>query len=266
MESSAARADFGALSGGAEVRELEFHGASPRVLALHGFGGTPLDMEAVLDSARALGLGGLAPLLPGHGTHAKRLATTRFPDWSGAAEQALDRAGAPVVLAGFSLGSLLALDLAERRPEAVKGLILLGNAAWLSAPFPRWALTLAERLRLPDFLMPKKWMRVRHDPLPLTHISYDAHPVHAAIEVRKTGERIRRELPRVCCPTLILHGARDRLCPVSNAQRVAERLGSDDCRVVIFPRSRHVLTHDVENAEVRREISAFLSRFATTAG
>jgi carboxylesterase len=265
MESSAARVERGRLTGSAAPSEIEVSGSGPRVLALHGFGGTPFEVEAVLDSARALGLGGLAPLLPGHGTHAKSLASTRFPDWATAAERALERVGPEVILAGFSLGSLLALHLAAKRPEAVKALILLGNATWLTAPFPRWALVLAERLHLPDFLMPKKGSDIGDDASRLSHVSYDAHPVHAAIEVRRTGERIRDELGRVRCPTLILHGARDRTCPVSNAWRVAERLGSDDCRVVIFPRSRHVLTRDVERRDVRREIDSFLARFVNTA-
>ncbi|MFZ5891247.1 MAG: alpha/beta hydrolase [Myxococcota bacterium] len=276
MESNAARVErrrlrgggdlreLGGLRGGSDPRDLEIAGGGPRVLALHGFGGTPYEVELVLDSARDLGLGGLAPLLPGHGTHAKRLAATRFPDWADAAESALDRVGGPVILAGFSLGSLLALHLTQKRPQDIRALILLGNAAWLTAPFPRWALMLAERLRLPDFLMPKKGPRMGDDASSLAHMSYDAHPVHAAIEVRRTGERIREQLAHVRCPTLILHGARDRTCPVSNAWRVAERLGCDDCRVVIFPRSRHVLTRDIERDDVRREIATFLGRFAAT--
>lgn len=257
MASSAARVERGRLRGDLPVRELEVAGAAPRVLALHGFGGTPLEVEAVLDAARRLGLGGLAPLLPGHGTHAKSLAAMRFPDWSDAAERALDRAGAPVVLAGFSLGSLLALDLAQRRPKDVRGLILLANAVWLTAPFPSWALSVVHRLRIPDFLMKRRPKRYS-----LTHVSYDAHPVHAAIDVQRNAARIRAELERVRCPTLILHGALDSTCPVSNAWRVAQRLGNADCRVVIFPRSRHVLTCDVEQDDVRREVDAFLARFA----
>lgn len=256
MGSSAARVERGRLHGDVPVRELEIAGAAPRVLALHGFGGTPLEVEAVLESARKLGLGGLAPLLPGHGTHAKSLANMRFPDWSDAAERALDRVGGPVVVAGFSLGSLLALELVQKRPDDVKGLILLANAVWLTAPFPRWALTVVERLRIPDFMMRRKPKRYS-----LTHVSYDAHPVHAAIDVQRNAERIRTGLDKVRCPTLILHGALDTTCPVSNAWRVAQRLGSDDCRVLIFPRSRHVLTCDLEQVDVRREIDAFLGRF-----
>ncbi|MGC4088506.1 MAG: alpha/beta fold hydrolase [Polyangiaceae bacterium] len=264
MGSSAARAERGRLRGDSEPCSLQVPGRGPGVLALHGFGGTPFEVEPVLEAARKLGLSGQAPLLPGHGTHAKSLASKRFPDWAASAAAAMDSMGSPVILAGFSLGSLLALHLAVTRPNAVKALILLGNAAWLSAPFPRWALLLAEHLRLPDFLMPKKAQPLDGDGSPLIHVSYDAHPVHAAIDVRRTGEKIRAELDRVRCPTLILHGARDRTCPVSNAWRVAERLGSHDCKVVIFPRSRHVLTRDVEREHVRGEIEVFLRRFSGT--
>jgi len=35
--------------------------------------------------------------------------------------------------------------------------------------------------------------------------------------------------------------------------------------VVVLPRSRHILTRDVEHAAVRREISDFLARFAGAA-
>jgi esterase/lipase len=49
--------------------------------------------------------------------------------------------------------------------------------------------------------------------------------------------------------------------PVSNAWRVAVRLGTTQKRVVIFPRSHHILTRDVERADVRREIAHFLRDF-----
>jgi carboxylesterase len=235
------------------------------VLAVHGFGGTPFEVELLLDVARERGVGAIAPLLPGHGTRAQQLALTRFGDWSGALDAALARTGEPAIVAGISLGTLLALDLALRKPEAVKALILMANAVWLRAPFPRWGLMLAERLRLPDFLAPKAGPDIGDAELRRVHVSYDADPVHAAIEVLRAGVRIRERLHEVRCPTLILHGARDRVCPVSNAARVAERLGSDDCRVVILPRSRHILTRDQEHGEVRREISDFIGRFAGAA-
>lgn len=262
MASSAAKAERGRLRGERIPTDLEVVGPGPRVLAVHGFGGTPFEVELVVEAAREQGLGAFAPLLPGHGTRAQSLSQMRFSDWSGALDAALERTEQPVIAAGLSLGTLLALDLALRKPEAVKALILLANAVWLRAPFPRWGLKLVDRLRLPDFLVPKAGADISDSELRRSHVSYDSDPVHAAVEVLRAGERVRGRLHEVRCPTLILHGARDRVCPVSNAWRVAERLGSEDTRVVILPKSRHILTRDGEHQAVRREIRTFLARFA----
>ena len=69
----------------------------------------------------------------------------------------------------------------------------------------------------------------------------------------------RVQLTRVHAPTLILHGARDRVTPVANAWRVAMRLGTTQKRTVIFVRSHHILTRDVERDAVRAEIAAFMT-------
>jgi dipeptidyl aminopeptidase/acylaminoacyl peptidase len=73
---------------------------------------------------------------------------------------------------------------------------------------------------------------------------------------------MRERFGQVHCPTLIIHGALDRVCPVSNAWRVANLLGTSDVRMVILPRSHHVVTRDVERAEVARELRAFYARIA----
>ena len=119
---------------------------------------------------------------------------------------------------------------------------------------------LVDRLKIPDFLAKKRGPDIADAQARQTHVSYGSHPVHSANEVRRAGIRARERLGLVRCPTLILHGAKDRVCPVANAWRVAEHLGTDDCRVVIFPRSRHILTRDLEQRAVAGELRAFLSR------
>ncbi|HYO96167.1 MAG TPA: alpha/beta fold hydrolase [Polyangiaceae bacterium] len=264
MAFGAARAERGSLTGARAAEEVTRPGASPAVLALHGFGGTPFEVELAADAAAQVGLAALAPLLPGHGTHGRDLARLGFRDWSRGAEEGLERLPGKAIVVGLSLGSLLALDLAQRRPEKVSALVLMANAVWLTAPFPRWALMAAARLRLPDFAWPKQGPDIGDQTGRATHVSYDAHPVHAAIEVQRAGARLAARLAEVRCPTLVLHGAKDRTCPVANAWRVAERLGSDDCRVVIFPRSRHILTRDVEREAVARELRDFFQRVASS--
>lgn len=252
----------GFLMGEGVPDPIESPGGSPRVLALHGFTGTPQEVALVVEVARELGLGALAPLLPGHGRRVSDLAPLRFADWLRAAEEHYERLAAqgPVVVAGLSMGALLALQLAARHPATTAGVIAMANAVWLRSPWPSYALKLADRLRFPDFWMPKSGADLGDRQERAIHLTYNAQPVRAAISLLRAGEAFAEELHRVKAPALLLHGALDRVTPVENAWRVAVRLGSLEKRTVILPRSHHILTRDLERETVRQELTAFLLR------
>lgn len=259
---SRAGAELGALNAIAP-EPIRISGRAPGVVAFHGFGGTTREIELATTVAGELGLSALARCLPGHGSHAKDLAKTRFADWVAGAESAyreLASAG-PVIAAGISMGSLMAAQLAIEHPERVRGLVMLANAAWLSPPLA-FALRAGAWLRLPDFLMAKSGSDIADLAARQSQISYTADPVHAAMDLERSARALRELLGQVRCPTLILHGALDRVCPVSNAWRVANLLGTNDVRVVILPRSHHIITRDVERGEVARELRDFYTRIA----
>lgn len=245
------------LIGEGDPSPLQIEGRTPTLLAFHGFGGTPQEVALVAGVASELGLGAVAPLLPGHGTSVTDLAQKRWHDWASAAEDALDRLEGPVIVAGLSLGSLLAAHLAATRPERVQALVMLANAVWLSAP-SSWGLSAVDRFGVKDFWVPKVTSDIADPAARKTHLTYGAQPVHAAISVQRAGAIVREQLPNVRCPVLIVHGARDRVCPVSNAKRVAALIGSSERRVVILPRSRHIITRDLERHLLRSELRAFL--------
>lgn len=254
----------GTLMGEGVADPLVVPGKAPRVLAFHGFTGTPQEVALVVDVARELGLGAEAPLLPGHGVRVSDLAPTRFADWLAAAELHYARLAAegPVVVAGLSMGSLLALHLAANHPDSTVGVIAMANAMWLKSPWPTWPLKLVDRLRLPDFWMSKSAPDLGDREQRALHLTYNAQPIRAAISLLRAGEQLCERLHHVHAPTLLLHGELDAVAPVSNAWRVAVRLGTVDKRTVILPRSHHILTRDVERETVRAEISAFLRRLS----
>jgi carboxylesterase len=260
--SSRAHSDLGALSAAAPPA-ISLAGRSPGVVAFHGFGGTTREIELAASVAGELGLAALARTLPGHGSHAKDLAKTRFSDWVAGAEKAYQEMAVqgPVIVAGLSMGSLLAAELSIQHPDRVRGLVLLANAVWLRPPLA-FALRAGAWLRLPDFLMKKGGSDIADAAARQSQVSYTADPVHAAIDLERSGRALSQRLGQVRCPTLILHGARDRVCPVENAWRVANLLGTRDVRVVIFPRSQHILTRDVERRDVARELRDFYARIA----
>jgi carboxylesterase len=262
-EPNEARQARGALNGPAPT-PIDSPGRTPSVLAFHGFGGTTREVELCAEVAQELGLAARARCLPGHGSHARELARTRYADWFAGAEaeyQELARNG-PLIACGISMGSLMAAELAIRHPERVRGLVMLANAAWLR-PSLGIALRVGGALRIPDFLMKKSGSDIADPDARRSQISYTADPVHAAIDLERGARELRARFGQIHCPTLIIHGALDRVCPVSNAWRVANLLGTKDVRVVILPSSHHIVTRDVGRAVVARELRDFYAKIAT---
>ncbi len=206
----------------------------------------------------------IAPPLAGHGTQSAHLAGLRFKDWVEGMRPTLREASekGPVILAGLSLGALVCLQLTLNHPAEVAGLVLLSNALWLRSPFPDKALDAVEALHFPDFGMPKFTSDIGDRSALAQHASYGTQPVHAALSLKRAGERLRGELGGIECPTLLVHGAGDRVCPVDNSWRAAERLGSNNVRVVILPRSRHIITRDFDKDVLSEELETFFGGLA----
>lgn len=251
----------GELMGQGSAQRLSVEGNAPVWLALHGYCGTPEEMRLVVELAAELGFAAGAPVLAGHGSHARDLAHLSYADWLDGVRPALMAAAerGPVLVFGLSLGSLLAVELALAFPERILGLVLLSNAFFLS-PFPAWPLRCVDKLGLPDFGVPKAYSDIGDPEARRTHLTYSAQPVRPAISLVRAADRLFERLPELRSPTLIVHGAKDRLCPVSNAWRVAERMGTPDVRVVVLPRSHHIVTRDFDREQLRSELRQFVRR------
>jgi carboxylesterase len=252
--------------------DMEFFasGRAPAVVAFHGFGGTVAEIRPALDALARAGYAVDAALLPGHGTRAEALQDLVFDDWLGAARERVKGALARherVVLMGFSLGSLIALELASEDMAGVAGLVVLGNALTL-AFHSSLPLGMLDRLGipLPDAYLVKPQTGDLVDPAAMDDlVSYDRHPLRSSLEVYRAGPRVKRVVGRIACPALVLHGMRDRVCPWRNATWLAARLREGSCpdvSVRLFERSAHVLACDGEGDEVAREIAAFVRRLS----
>jgi carboxylesterase len=224
----------------------------------------------VLELARELGLRGLAPLLPGHGTTVEELARQRWQDWRRGANEALDQlssvpASGPTIVVGSSMGALLALELAADRPGDVLALALLATPIRLPTPFPSLALQLWCALGGPDFNLPKSTGPDIHDPVQKrSQVTYEAQPCYAGNELRLAGQRLQARLREIQCPAFIAHGQRDHVSPVGNARLIYRGLGTPawEKQLLLLPRSYHIITRDIERGILRGELYRFLSRAA----
>jgi carboxylesterase len=260
----------GRLKGQGNPAAIGFEGSPGRggILALHGFAGTPNEVRLLLEAGRRVGMAGSAPLLPGHGTHARDLQHRSLSEWLAAAEASFEelyrRVQAPIVVGGLSLGALLAIQLAATRKDRVCGLVAVSTALKISPLWPGLPLRFLERLPIHgnEFYLPKPSSDIR-DPEGLRrHMTYDANPMRAAVQVLRAARTAESLLPFVRCPTLIVHGSLDRVCPASYVHTMAQSLGSSDVEVALMPASGHILTADFDREEAARRIELFLGRVA----
>jgi len=250
----------GRLVGSGSAEPRRYAGRTPALLALHGFGATPQEVEILVEVARERGLAALAPVLPGHASHVRALAPRTFEDWLAAARvelQALAAAGR-VVVAGMSLGAIIAAHLASDEPT-VCGLALFGNALRLTSPYPARWLAVAQHLHLPRrWWIPKLCADIEAPAARARHQGYDVEPIRAAIEVYRGGLQTVARLGKITCPTLIVHGAHDQVCPVGNVEWVRAALGTRDVRTVVLPNSGHVVTEDHDRMQAAAALDSFI--------
>jgi len=258
--------------GSGDKSPIHIPGEGSAVLVLHGFTGTPYEVAPL---ARALGNAGYAvsaPLLAGHGATAAALTQTRWQDWLASAEAALDGlrsacGGAPVAIAGFSMGGLLALRLARRYPGAVSALVLMSVPLRL----PDWqAGVLRAFRRLPSFVRTHRLATVRkRDGSDVTdervrdeNPALVELPLAGLAELVDLGETVRRDLPFIQAPALVAHGERDRTIPQTASFELAGSLASATVERLWLARSGHLVAADVEHVQLEEAVVRFLTDHA----
>lgn len=233
-------------------------------LLIHGFTGTPYEMRFVGDQLNAAGYTVSGVRLAGHTTRAEDLAQFARGDWYASVNEGLEALTGrcrQCVVVGLSLGSLLALRLAIDRPDAIGGIVLLSSALVLANPWPA---------RVGRFLhpmlpwLPRRWQFVRKGMSDIAdagaraiHPGYRVMPLRGILELVALQREVRRLLPHVRQPALIIHSAQDHTAPLINLT-VLERALPSVRRTVVLERSFHVLTVDAEKEIVAQEITQFV--------
>jgi 3-oxoadipate enol-lactonase len=190
----------------------------------------------------------------------------------------LDAAGeARAHVYGMSLGGMVAQELAIRHRDRVEALVLgattaggrlaiprdpqvltfftrvgaMGpeEAAWAAVPYSYGDRTRREHI---DRIAEDIGRRLRHPPDVFAYL----HQVTAAA-LHSTQMR----LGEIAAPTLVVHGARDKLQSPQNAHALAQAI--PNARLRLWPDAGHVYVTDEPEAD--REIAGFLERHSTAA-
>lgn len=251
------RAVFGAVG----TRMLSLAGGGIPIVLLHGYADSADTWRPVLTRLALAGRRAVAVDLPGFGQADHRPPGPLMPQFDAFADAVLAETG-PAVLVGNSLGAATAVRAAGRHDQLVKALVVLDDP--LNAH--HWLARLARRRALPAVF----WTRVSRIPLSPTAlrwatgravpkmlygpgatvdpevVAYWTQLVSRTSDLASLGRDAFRYAHealgahrglQVRCPTVIVHGARDRIIPVHASQALHQQIPGSE--LVILPRSGH---------------------------
>jgi len=97
------------------------------VIFIHGFMGSPRQLDNLAACAHRAGFSAVSVLLPGHGAGTKEFSSATMEDWLGHVYTETERffGHDKIYLVGHSMGSLIAINTALRYSERISGLFLI---------------------------------------------------------------------------------------------------------------------------------------------
>ena len=245
----------------------EQHGQGPDVVLVHGWaqhGGIWTDVARAPSADFRV----TVPDLPGHGRSRDYLPREFTADIL--AEEVRRVLPGPATWIGWSLGGFVALAAAQRDPQAVAKLVLVGatpkyvqSADWPHAMplsvLEQFALNLEQdyAATLDRFLSlqlaageDRGVLRRLRDEM-FRHGEPPAAALHEGLRLLREEDR-RAALPGIAVPTLVVHGERDRIVPVGAARFLAAQL--PNAQLELVPGAGHApfLSRPVEFNDVLR--------------
>ncbi|MET9291770.1 alpha/beta fold hydrolase [Streptomyces sp. NPDC003077] len=234
-------------------------GGEVGVLVCHGFTGSPQSVRPWAESLADRGLTVSLPLLPGHGTRWQDMQLTTWQDWYAEVDRelrVLTEQCSQVFVCGLSMGGALALRLAARHGDAIRGVIVVNPANKLRDAAAPLLPVLRHVIRTTKGVADDIAKPGSHE------IGYSRVPLHAAHSLRRFLRLVDDELPHVTQPLLVMTSPQDHVVSPADSERILSRVSSTDIRQRLLEHSYHVATLDHDAELIFKESHDFIARLA----
>lgn len=238
-----------------------FEGSKIGCFLIHGWSSTPEELRGLGEFLHQRDISVYAPLLPGHGTSPHDLKKYTRYDWIRYAQQEFQKFKKEVdtvFIGGISMGGNIGFHLAKDNPE-IKGIISMGTPAVFK--FNPLLKVISPLLRLSSFTIKKYYPMGREKRVLLkSKVHYRRYPLNSAVQAFKMGWSLKKVLPQITQPTLIMQSNTDFLLREKNAYYIYQRIGSKDKKLTWIPNSYHVFTIDHYKDKAFEEIYQFIKQ------
>jgi carboxylesterase len=221
------------------------------VLLIHGLTATTSEVRPLAKRLLEHGYTVAGPLLPGHGTTPTDLSKQKWHHWAEKVNDTyhtLEKTCQMVFVGGESLGGLLALYLANKHPK-IKGVMVYAPALHI--------LGIERAGYLAPFI---PTVRKKPSDNSIAWQGYTVNSLAAVSQLYRLQKEIRRILPEIKQPALILQGCLDQTIDPQSSKIVYDLLGSKDKNLHWLEHSGHVILLDRQFDEAFQLTLAFLAK------
>lgn len=211
------------------------------ILLIHGFAGDVGEVEPLRDYLAQKGYAVMCPLLPGHGLTKKELSQTTGEDWIASAEQAyleLSKSCSKIVVIGFSMGGLLAVNLWN---YGFSGIVTINT------PVFYWNPKIIVTNLITDF---RKYGKKYFD------VSTDKS-LTSMFEFQKLLTRTKPMFGNITCKALVVQALDDDTVHYKSADYIFKKVCADKS-IYKLPRGGHMIFQSESKNEVCKVIEDFL--------
>lgn len=217
------------------------------VLLIHGFGGSIDEVAPLAAFLNARGIHTHCITLDGHAGSREALGRCSVGQWIATAQQGYDHLApfcSQVFIVGFSMGGLLAIQLALRNP-------VLGIAT-LNTPITYWNVPQILSNIVTDLQQGES-----------THIRHYIHsgckfPINALIQFKRLLGRTKTQLGALQCPVFIAQGLQDDTTAPKSARYIHRQLASILKPLHWYPDSGHLICHSPNAPQLFCDVLQFI--------
>ena len=214
-------------------------GGSSGVLLIHGFTGLPAGMFLLGEYLNRAGFSVLCPRLAGHGTSERDLMRMTKDDWFNSVLDGfyiLRGICDKIFVVGHSMGGLLTLKLAVE--YQISKIITLAAPIFIDEGMGLKNLPPREFCSDACIFTPRKKL---DDVPPAVNNVYEKTPLISVHELVDLINDVKKLLPTVKTPILIMHGEEDHTAQPRSARFIMDNVGSREKKILTVPNSGHLL-------------------------
>lgn len=217
-------------------------------LIIHGFAGNFEEIEPLNKYLSEEGFITMCPILKGHMSTRKDLAGVKYTEWIESAEKSLMEITphcSRVVLIGFSMGGLIAANLAAKyKVDAV---------VTLNTPIYHWdikriCINIINDIKTKDYKNIKYYLK-----------SSISIPFSALINFKVLLGKTKPIFKQIKYPMLIAQGLLDDTVHYKSAEYIYRNIQSDIKYLKYYKDADHLICQSAENSSVFRDLESFIN-------